>query len=84
MTEINVILPLDGHLKASIFLRSKTRSTGDWIMRVQLYYDNKPAGVTSFTLRGYTQAEAESVVLGLPKNQYLMREIDEFLCGECD
>ncbi|SMF28483.1 hypothetical protein SAMN02745866_01833 [Alteromonadaceae bacterium Bs31] len=53
-------------------------------MRVQLYYQNEPAGVTTFNLHGYTRSEAEDVARNVHKNAYLMKEIDEYLWGESE
>jgi len=84
MEQLNFISHLEDKLRAGISLTSHESSTGYWHMRVQLYYENKPAGVASFTLQGYSREEAEDVARNLGKNAYLMREIDEFLWGESD
>lgn len=81
---LTYIANLDAGVKASISLISKETNAGYWLMKVHLYYEGKSAGITSFTLRGYSQDEAEQVARGLPKNAFLLREIDEFLWGESD
>ena len=55
-----------------------------WRMLVRLYYDNEPAGTTSFNLQGYSREEAEHLARHLGENAFVMREIDEFLWGESD
>lgn len=81
---LNYITPLEGELKAAVSLFSQQLNAGYWVMKVQLFYSGEPAGTTSFTLQGYSREEAEEVALNLPRNAFLMREIDEFLSGESD
>ncbi len=84
MNEFNFISNLEGNLRACISLESHEKNAGYWIMRVQLFYQGEPAGVTSFNLQGYNQEEATDVAMNLNKNPFLMREIDEFLWGESE
>lgn len=84
MNNLNFISHLEGDLRACISLDSHELNAGYWYMRVQLFYQDEPAGVTSFTLQGYSQEEAEAVARDLPNNAFLMREIDEYLWGESD
>ncbi|WP_018277213.1 hypothetical protein WKI13_14075 [Teredinibacter turnerae] len=84
MDGFNYITQLEGDLKACITLCSHEINAGYWNMRVQLFYENQPAGVASFNLHGYSQEEAESVAKNFNTNAYLMREIDEYLWGDSD
>lgn len=81
---LNYITRLEGELKAAVSLFSQQLNAGYWIMKVQLFYAGEPAGTTSFTLKGYSREEAEEVARNLPRNAFLMREIDEFLWGDND
>lgn len=84
MVAFNVITLLESRLKAIISLRPKQNEKDCWRMNVQLYYDGEPAGGTRFTLRGYSQQEAEQIARNVKSNSFLMREIDEYLWGESD
>jgi len=78
------IANLDAGVKATVSLISKQTNAGYWLMKVHLYYEGKSAGTTSFTLRGYSQEEAEEIACNLPNNAFLLREIDAFLWGDSD
>lgn len=82
MEAFNLISQLEGRLKACISLNPQ--EIDSWLMRVQLFYDGEPAGITSFNLQGYSAEEAEDIARNLKTNAFLMREIDEFLWGESD
>lgn len=82
MDAFNLISQLEGCLKAHISL--KQREPDSWLMSVELFYSGEPAGITSFNLNGYSKIEAEEIARNLKNNDFLMREIDEFLWGESD
>ena len=58
--------------------------TGDRILKLELNYQSQIIGAKSFTLQGFSLKEAELLIKELPKNHYVMREIDEFLAGDID
>ena len=82
MKKFDFIATLEGKLKAAISLSEPSRD--HWILTIRLHYDGEPAGQLSFTLNGYHQAEAETIARNIRSNDYLMREIDEYLWGESD
>ena len=84
MEPFHLITQLEGSLKAAIMLVPDQQQETIWQLKVNLFYEDGPAGQTSFTLHGYDQAEAEEVARNLRSNAYLMREIDEYLWGESD
>ena len=90
MSAFNLISHLEGKLKAYISLAnidvdaSAEADSESWLMKVNLFYENEPAGSTSFTLQGYSHDEAVEVARNLKSNQFLMKEIDELLWGESD
>lgn len=81
--ELNRIIQLEGELLAlaSVF---HNPMTGDRILKLELSYQSHYVGIKSFTLQGFSFEEAEAMVSELAKNQYIMREIDEFLAGNMD
>ena len=84
MQEFNFITQLEGTLKAVINLIPSNEDRTNWLMAIRLFYDGGPAGETSFTLEGYSEEEACELVKNLNKNEFLMKEIDEYLWGESD
>ena len=81
--ELNRIIQLEDELLAlaSLFHNSMT---GDRILKIELSYQSHFVGTKSFTLQEFSFEEAEELICELPKNQYIMREIDEFLAGNMD
>lgn len=53
-------------------------------MKVHLFYKGESAGMTSFTLNGYSADEAEHVAKNISSHASLMKEIDDYLWGESD
>ncbi|MEM0912618.1 MAG: hypothetical protein AAGJ37_16715 [Pseudomonadota bacterium] len=53
-------------------------------MKIHLFYKGESAGMTSFTLNGYTEDEAEQVAKNISSHATLMKEIDDYLWGESD
>lgn len=84
MERLSYITMLENNLKACVSLESREKNAGYWMMKIHLFYDGEPAGVTSFNLHGYTRQEAEAVAQNIASNQYLMKEIDMYLWGESD
>lgn len=82
-TELNRIIQLEDGLIALASLYHNPM-TGDRILKLELNYHSQIIGAKSFTLQGFSFEEAESLVKELPKNHYIMREIDEFLAGDMD
>ncbi|MYM62289.1 hypothetical protein GSF27_02855 [Pseudomaricurvus sp. HS19] len=77
-----MITTLEGKLKAAVDLSKPNDEF--WLLKIKLVYDGEPAGELSFNLNGYDHAEAEAVARNIHSNDYLMREIDEYLWGESD
>ncbi|WP_036233489.1 hypothetical protein [Marinobacterium litorale] len=73
---------VDSHLRVISELQLATQAHHVIRLRLKLFYDNEPAGILSFDLNGYSPAEAVSVARNIGANQYIMREIDEYLCGD--
>ncbi len=84
MTTFSCITQLEGKLKAAVQLDPLINSETEWRLSVRLFYDGEPAGVTSFDLHGYSREEAEVVAKNIKTNDFLMKEIDDFLWGESD
>ncbi|MBN0987595.1 hypothetical protein [Amphritea pacifica] len=82
-TELNRIIQLEEGLIALASLYHNPM-TGDRILKLELNYHTRIIGTKSFTLQGFSCEEAETLVRNLPDNQYIMREIDEFLAGDMD
>ncbi|SEQ47583.1 hypothetical protein SAMN03080615_01595 [Amphritea atlantica] len=82
-TELNRIIQLEEGLVALASLYHNPM-TGDRILKLELNYHTQIIGAKSFTLQGFSGEEAENLVRNLPDNQYIMREIDEFLAGDMD
>ncbi|HBO95546.1 MAG TPA: hypothetical protein DD667_19850 [Gammaproteobacteria bacterium] len=84
MDTLNYISVLERSLKAHIRLNPCADEPQNWKLDIQLFYQGPPAGTTSFNLHGYTREEAEQVARTVKDNQFMMREIDEYLWGESD
>ena len=84
METFNLISHLEGKLKAFIKLVPDTLMDDSWRLEVDLFYDNEPVGMTSFNLHGYKQDEAREIAQNIKHNQFIMREIDEYLWGDSD
>ena len=80
---LNLITQLEGNLKAFIQLSPQPQNKL-WLLDINLFYEGEPAGCTSFNLQGYDQHEAEHIARNIRKNEFMMKEIDEFLWGESD
>ncbi len=81
---LDLIVQLERKLKAYVRLLPVPHRANTWLLEVQLYYEQAPAGRTSFTLQGYSQAEAENIAQEIRHNDFLMQEIDQFLWSEND
>ena len=84
MDTFHLITSLEGKLKAAVELKPVPRQEQEWVLDVNLIYDGAAAGTASFKLHGYSQADAEQVARNIRHNDFLMREIDEYLWGESD
>jgi hypothetical protein len=82
MGKHHFILVLERRLRAVVSLSEQRQDV--WLLAVDLFYEEKPVGKTSFNLNGYTEDEAVDVARNLGSNSYLMKEIDDFLWGESD
>jgi hypothetical protein len=82
MGKYHFILVLERQLRAMVSLSEQRQDV--WLLLVDLFYEEKPVGKTSFTLNGYSEDEAVEVARNLGSNSYLMKEIDDFLWGESD
>ena len=82
--DFSFITRLDNKLNAGISLQPSNARTDSWVMHVHLFYEGESAGITSFNLHGYSEAEAQTVVKNLRHNAQIMYEIDAFLWGESD
>ncbi len=76
---INVI---DGKLRVVSQLQLATRVGQAIQLRLSLFYDNDPMGVMSFDLHQYSPSEGVALARDIASNQFIMREIDEYLCGD--
>lgn len=82
MESLDLIVQLEGKLKAAIHLQPIASKL--WELSLRLMYDGEPAGQLSFNLNGYSQQEAQAIARSVGSNDFLMREIDEYLWGESD
>lgn len=79
-----MITHLEGDLKATATVVPLENFINEWRLELLLFYRGEPAGQTSFNLHGYTEEEAHDVVRNIRNNDFLLREIDEYLWGESD
>ena len=84
MDTFHLITPLEGNLKAAVELKPVPRREHEWVLDINLIYDGASAGTASFKLYGYSQPDAEQVARTIRDNDYLMKEIDDYLWGESD
>ncbi len=84
MDNFHFITKLEGNLKAAVVLTEDQTQDQTWLLKVNLFYEDDPAGYTSFTLQGYDREEAVEIARDLRNNAFLMKEIDEYLWGESD
>jgi hypothetical protein len=87
MQEFHYMVNIENRLRALVTLQNQGESpVGDhkWLMALDLFYDGDAAGKTSFTLHGYSEEEAQKIAQSIGENDYMMKEIDEFLWGEND
>lgn len=84
MDTFSFITQLEGKLKAAVSLLPYEEDQSQWLLTVNLFYEDGPAGKTTFTLHGYNELEAQEIARNIKSNPYLMREIDEYLWGESD
>lgn len=76
---INII---DQHLKVVAEARLHPDITDAFLLQLELFYDNKRAGMLDYTLQGYDENGINELVRGIKRNAFLMRSIDEYLCGD--
>lgn len=81
---MNLISHLEGNLKAAVALKPATADEQNWLLELRLMYDGSSVGTTSFNLYSYSREEAEHIARNIKSNQFIMKEIDEFLWGESD
>lgn len=79
-----LITHLEGDLKATVTLVPIENLNNEWRLDLHLFYRGEPAGHTSFNLHGYTEEEAHDVARNIRQNDFMLREIDEYLWGESD
>lgn len=84
MESLDLITVLEGDLKAFVSLSKVNNDENDWLLKIRLFFEEEPVGFTSFNLNGYSQEEAERIARNIKKNEFMMKEIDEFLWGESD
>lgn len=79
---LNFINVVDTHLRVVSRLQLATEAHHTIRLHLSLFYDNHPAGSLSFDLNGFSPAEAVALARDIKSNQYILREIDEYLCGD--
>ncbi|WP_432697576.1 hypothetical protein ACQUQP_04280 [Marinobacterium sp. YM272] len=79
---LNFINVVDRHLRVVSRLQLATEPHHSIRLDLSLFYDNHPAGSLSFDLNGFSPAESVALARDIKSNPYLLREIDEYLCGD--
>lgn len=79
LTFINVV---DTHLRVVSYLQLATETYHAIRLHLSLFYDNQPAGSLSFDLNGFSPAESVFLARNIKSNHYILREIDQYLCGD--
>ncbi len=78
MSFVNI---LGTHLRA-IAEFSRSEDGGAILLKIRLFYDNDPVGMLPFSLHNYTEQECLELAQNIADNQFLLREIDEYLSGD--
>lgn len=73
---------LDAQLRAVAELQLATRLHQVTRLRLKLFYSGAPIGALSFDLNGFRPSEAVALARDIGSNAAIMREIDEYLCGD--
>lgn len=76
---INIV---DSHLRVVAEAAPHPEYEMTFLLYLELFYDNTRAGNLEFTLQGYSQDEAQRLVRSIKDNAFLLKEIDDFLCGD--
>ncbi len=76
---INVI---DGHLRVVTRLKLSKEVAMPTNLELALFYDNARAGVLHFELQHYSPTESIALARNIKGCEFLMREIDDYLCGD--
>jgi hypothetical protein len=79
---LSFINNIDAQLRVIAELQLATAAHHVIRLRLRLFYSGKPAGVLSFDLNGFSPAEAVALARDIAGNHTIMREIDEYLCGD--
>lgn len=79
---LNFINMVDAHLRVVSRLQLATEPHHTIRLHLSLFYDTHPSGALSFDLNGFSPAEGVALARDIKSNQYILREIDEYLCGD--
>ncbi|TCK02265.1 hypothetical protein [Marinobacterium mangrovicola] len=79
---LNFINVVDSHLRVVSRLQLATEAHHTIRLHLSLFYDNQQAGSLSFDLNGFSPAESVALARDIKSNHYILREIDEYLCGD--
>ncbi|GGC11256.1 hypothetical protein GCM10011352_42220 [Marinobacterium zhoushanense] len=79
---LSFINAIDAHLRVVARLRLATELHHSIRLQLSLFYDNQPTGSLSFDLNGFSPSEGVALARNIGANHYIMREIDEYLCGD--
>lgn len=55
-----------------------------YLLRLTLMYQDHNMGRLDFTLNGYGEPDVANLAQNIQSNDYLMREIDDYLSGEIE
>lgn len=82
MESATFINPIDRHLKVVAETTGDPKDERHCRLRLRLFHDNTDVGTLDFTVSGYTPDELKALAGNIRGNAFLMKEIDDYLCGE--
>lgn len=57
---------------------------GQYHLHLTLFYNNDNMGKLDYKFTGYHEEDLIRIAKNIKANEFLMREIDDFLCGEIE
>ncbi len=83
MDNISFINKIDSQLRVMSELHEGCID-GQYRLQLTLFYHNENIGKLEFLLTEYSKHAAMMVAKNIKDNEFIMREIDEYLCGDVE
>jgi hypothetical protein len=83
MQNLSFINRIDHQLRIMSVLNTGS-VVGEYRLQLTLFYHNDNMGKLEFTLSGYSEPDVIKVAQNIKDEAFLMKEIDDFLCGEIE